>query len=147
MAWCGSPSALKTSRTWSPIWTRRSRHYDVDMAPTKLAQLNERGQAVKRILVSWSSGKDSAWCLELLRRSGEYEIAGLVTTFNAAFDRVAMHSTRREVVEAQARAAGLSVWTIPLPWPCSNEQYEAAMSDLVRRAVSDGIAAMAFGDL
>jgi uncharacterized protein (TIGR00290 family) len=115
--------------------------------PTKLEQLKERGQAVKRVLVSWSSGKDSAWCLELLRRSGEYEIAGLVTTFNATFDRVAMHSTRREVVEAQARAAGLSVWTIPLPWPCSNEQYEAAMSDLVRRAVSEGIDAMAFGDL
>jgi uncharacterized protein (TIGR00290 family) len=102
---------------------------------------------VKRILVSWSSGKDSAWALHLLRRSGDYEIAGLVTTLNSAFDRVAMHSTRRELVEAQARAAGLPLWTVPLPWPCSNQQYEAAMSDVIRRAVSEGVEAMAFGDL
>jgi diphthamide synthase (EF-2-diphthine--ammonia ligase) len=78
-------------------------------------------------LVSWSSGKDSAWALLLLRQSEEYKIVGLLTTLNSAFDRVAMHSTRREVVEAQAAAAGLSLQVIPLFWPCSNREYEAAM--------------------
>ncbi len=73
-----------------------------------------------RLLLSWSSGKDSAWALHRLRQSGAYAIAGLLTTLNAAFDRVAMHSTRRALLEAQARAAGLPLVTVPLPWPCSN---------------------------
>ena len=101
----------------------------------------------KKALISWSSGKDSAWTLHLLRQSGEYEIAGLLTTMNAEFDRVAMHGTRRELVEAQAEAAGLPLRTIPLPWPCSNEQYEAAMRDACAQAVADGIEVMGFGDL
>ncbi|MGC1293966.1 MAG: ATP-binding protein, partial [Alloacidobacterium sp.] len=79
---------------------------------------------MKKILVSWSSGKDSAWALHSLLQSGEYEIAGLLTTVNTAFDRVAMHGTRREILEAQAEAAGLPLWTVPLPWPCSNAEYE-----------------------
>ena len=102
---------------------------------------------MKNVLLSWSSGKDSAWTLHLLRQSGEYEIAGLLTTMNAEFDRVAMHGTRRELVEAQAEAAGLPLRTIPLPWPCSNEQYEAAMRDACAQAVADGIEVMGFGDL
>lgn len=101
----------------------------------------------KKALVSWSSGKDSAWALHVLRQSGEYEIAGLLTTMNAAFDRVAMHGTRRTVVEAQAEAAGLPLRAVPLPWPCSNEQYEAAMREECERAVADCIEVMAFGDL
>ncbi len=63
--------------------------------------------AMRRILLSWSSGKDSAWSLYVLRQQGEYEIAGLLTTFNEAADRVAMHAVRRELVERQALAAGL----------------------------------------
>jgi uncharacterized protein (TIGR00290 family) len=102
---------------------------------------------VKKALISWSSGKDSAWTLHLLRQYGEYEIAGLLTTMNAAFDRVAMHSTRRELLEAQAAAAGLPLRTVPLPWPCSNEQYEAAMREACAQAVADGIEVIAFGDL
>jgi uncharacterized protein (TIGR00290 family) len=102
---------------------------------------------VKKILISWSSGKDSAWALHVLKQSGEYEIAGLLTTINAAFNRVAMHGTRREVLEAQAEAAGLPLWTVPLPWPCSNAEYEAAMSKACERALSEGVAAIAFGDL
>lgn len=101
----------------------------------------------KRALISWSSGKDSAWTLHVLRQSGEYEIAGLLTTMNAAFDRVAMHGTRRAVLEAQADAAGLPLRAVPLPWPCSNEQYESAMRAACAEAVSDGIEAIAFGDL
>ncbi|MFZ0663172.1 MAG: ATP-binding protein [Acidobacteriaceae bacterium] len=101
----------------------------------------------KKILVSWSSGKDSAWTLHLLRQSGEYEVAGLLTTMNAAFDRVAMHGTRRALLEAQADAAGLPLRTVSLPWPCSNEQYEAAMRAACAEAVAEGIEAIAFGDL
>jgi uncharacterized protein (TIGR00290 family) len=101
----------------------------------------------KRILVSWSSGKDSAWTLHLLRQSGEFEIAGLLTTLNSEFDRVAMHSTRRELLELQADAAGLPLITIPLPWPCSNEDYEARMKSFCDQAVAGGVEAVAFGDL
>lgn len=101
----------------------------------------------KRILLSWSSGKDSAWSLHLLRQRGLYEIAGLVTTINSAFDRVAMHSSRRALVEMQADAAGLPLITVPLPWPCSNADYERAMKSVCDRAVADGVQAIAFGDL
>jgi uncharacterized protein (TIGR00290 family) len=102
---------------------------------------------MKRVLLSWSSGKDSAWALHLLRRDTSLKICGLVTTLNTQFDRVAMHGTRRRVLEAQAAAAGLPLWIVPLPWPCSNEIYEQRMAELCRRAVSEGIDAVAFGDL
>lgn len=102
---------------------------------------------MKRILLSWSSGKDSAWSLHILRQSSEYEIVGLLTTFNEAAGRVAMHAVRRELVEAQAAAAGLRLWAVPLPWPCSNEQYESLMTDTCAEAVSQGIQGIAFGDL
>jgi len=101
----------------------------------------------RRILVSWSSGKDSAWALHLLRRQGEYEIAGLVTTVNSAFDRVAMHSTRRVLVERQAAAAGLPLTIVHLPWPCANVAYERIMNSVCQEAVARGIAGFAFGDL
>lgn len=99
------------------------------------------------ILLSWSRGKDSAWCLHVLRQLGEYEVKGLLTTFNAEADRVAMHSVRRELVERQAKAAGIPLWAIPLPWPCSNDQYEALMAQACSRAVAEGIVGIAFGDL
>lgn len=100
-----------------------------------------------RILLSWSSGKDSAWALHTLRQQGEYEVVGLLTTINTAFDRVAMHGTRATVLRAQAAAAGLPLFEAPLPWPCSNEQYEAVMREICAAAVRDGVQAMAFGDL
>lgn len=102
---------------------------------------------MKRILLSWSSGKDSAWALHVLRRQPEYKIEGLLTTINEEFDRVAMHGVRRELVEMQAEAAGLPLWTVPLPWPCSNEQYEALMAKACADALQRRIEAVAFGDL
>ncbi len=102
---------------------------------------------MKKAIVSWSSGKDSAWALHILQQSGEYQIAGLLAALNTAFDRVAMHGTRREVLEAQAAAAGLPLWTVPLPWPCSNQMYEYAMSGACARAVAEGVEVIAFGDL
>ncbi len=101
----------------------------------------------KRILLSWSSGKDSAWCLHVLRNRREYEIVGLLTTFNEAANRVAMHAVRRELVERQAAAAGLPLWPVHLPWPCSNEQYEGLMAEACKKAIRNGIEGIAFGDL
>ena len=100
-----------------------------------------------RALLSWSSGKDSAWALDVLRRQRGIEIVGLLTTFNAAVDRVAMHAVRRELVERQAAAAGLPLWPVELPWPCSNEAYEARMREVIARAREQEIEAIAFGDL
>ena len=101
----------------------------------------------KKILLAWSSGKDSAWALHVLREQNQYVIAGLMTTFNAAFDRVAMHSTRRALVEMQAEAAGLPLIATPIPWPCSNADYEAAMKRVCDQALAQGVSAIAFGDL
>jgi uncharacterized protein (TIGR00290 family) len=100
-----------------------------------------------RILLSWSSGKDSAWALHVLKQRREYEIAGLLTTFNQAANRVAMHAVRRELVEAQAEQTRIPLWPVELPWPCSNAEYEAAMRAACKKAVAQGIAAVAFGDL
>ena len=101
----------------------------------------------KKVLLSWSSGKDSAWTLHILRQQGDYKIAGLLTTINSAFDRVAMHSSRRALVEMQAGAAGLPLIAVPLPWPCSNSDYECAMKKVCDEAVAQGVNAIAFGDL
>jgi uncharacterized protein (TIGR00290 family) len=100
-----------------------------------------------RVLLSWSSGKDSAWTLHLLRQQPELEVAGLLTTFNETADRVAMHAVRRTLVEAQARAAGLPLWPVRLPWPCSNAEYEERMRAVLARAREAGITHVAFGDL
>jgi uncharacterized protein (TIGR00290 family) len=100
-----------------------------------------------KILVSWSSGKDSAWMLHVLRRQQPGAVAGLLTTTNSAFDRVAMHGVRRDVLEAQAVAAGLPLHVVPLPWPCSNADYERLMHEAVSAFVQDGFTHVAFGDL
>jgi uncharacterized protein (TIGR00290 family) len=97
--------------------------------------------------MSWSSGKDSAWALHVLRQQGAIEVVGLLTTVNAQHGRVAMHAVRRELLEAQARATGLPLWPVSIPSPCSNDQYEAAMASVLDRALADGITVMAFGDL
>jgi uncharacterized protein (TIGR00290 family) len=102
---------------------------------------------MKRVLLSWSSGKDCAWALHVLRQQPDIDVVGLLTTLNAEFDRVAMHGTRRSMLEAQAEAAGLPLWTVPLPWPCSNEVYEQRMAEACGRAVRERIEAIAFGDL
>lgn len=100
-----------------------------------------------RLLISWSSGKDSGWMLHVLRQEGLTEGAALLTTINEAADRVAMHGVRRALLEAQAAAAGLPLRTIFLPHPCPNDVYEARMRAAVDRAVADGFTQVAFGDL
>jgi uncharacterized protein (TIGR00290 family) len=101
----------------------------------------------RRVLLSWSSGKDSAWTLHVLRQNPDVEVVGLLTTVNTTHDRVAMHSTRRAILEAQARACGLPLHVIPLPWPCSNDVYERAMREAVASALEHGVTHVAFGDL
>ena len=102
---------------------------------------------MKRVALSWSSGKDSAWSLYLLKQDPEIEVVALITTINAEFDRVAMHAVRRELLEVQAASAGVPLWQVPLPWPCSNDLYEARMRGVYERAVGEGVQAIAFGDL
>jgi uncharacterized protein (TIGR00290 family) len=102
---------------------------------------------MKRVLLSWSSGKDSAWTLHVLQQQPGIEVVGLLTTFNQAADRVAMHAVRRALVEAQARVIGLPLWSVLLPWPCSNDVYEQQMQEAIERARQVGVTHMAFGDL
>jgi len=100
-----------------------------------------------RALLSWSSGKDAAWSLHILRQQGDVEVVGLLTTINRTFERVAMHAVRESLLEAQAAAAGLPLWKVDIPFPCPNEAYEAAMGAACAKAVAEGIEVMAFGDL
>ncbi len=97
--------------------------------------------------LSWSTGKDSAWTLHVLRQQGEVEVVGLLTTFNEEHQRVAMHGVRRELARAQARAAGVPLIEVDLPSPCSNADYEQRMKSVCRQAVESGVQAIAFGDL
>src|SRR5712692_1844586 len=97
-----------------------------------------------KAVLAWSGGKDAAWALHVARQQG-VEVAGLLTTL--AGERVAMHEVRKGLVEAQAAAAGLPLWKVPLPWPCPNAEYESAMRAHLQRARGDGIEAVVFGDL
>ncbi|HTR51896.1 MAG TPA: hypothetical protein VMJ10_14370 [Kofleriaceae bacterium] len=98
-------------------------------------------------LVSWSSGKDSAYALAEIRRAGQLEIAGLLTTFTTTYDRVAMHGVRRELVQRQAQAVGTLLFAVELPSPCSNEAYECVLGDTLLRARAEGVTRVVFGDL
>ena len=100
-----------------------------------------------KILLSWSSGKDSAWALHLLNQQYPGGVAALLTTVNEAMDRVAMHGVRRSVLEAQARAAGLLLHVMHIPHPCPNDIYEAQMRAAVADACANGFTHVAFGDL
>jgi uncharacterized protein (TIGR00290 family) len=100
-----------------------------------------------RALLSWSSGKDSAWSLHVLREKMDVEVVGLLTTFNEAAERVSMHAVRRTLVEAQAAAARLPLWPVPLPSPCSNAEYEERIGAVIDRARRVGVTHVGFGDL
>jgi uncharacterized protein (TIGR00290 family) len=101
----------------------------------------------KKAWLSWSSGKDSAWCLEVVRRQGEYDVEALLTTVNAEHQRVAMHAVRESLLRAQAESVGLPLVTVPIPNPCPNTAYEEAMAAAMQRARGEGVTHMIFGDL
>jgi uncharacterized protein (TIGR00290 family) len=100
-----------------------------------------------KLWLSWSTGKDSAWALHVLRSRGDFEVTGLLTTATSAFDRVSMHGVRRELAQAQSNAAGVPMRWVELPYPCANAQYEAIMGGVVKQALAEGVTHVAFGDL
>jgi len=101
----------------------------------------------KKTWLSWSSGKDSAWALQVLRHRPDIEVLGLFCTFNQEFNRAAMHAVRTELIREQAESVGLPMQLIPLPNPCDNSQYEGLMKEFVRQAECQGIEYFAFGDI
>jgi uncharacterized protein (TIGR00290 family) len=101
-----------------------------------------------RVLLSWSTGKDSAWALHVLRSQEVYDVVGLLTTVNSEFGRVAMHAVRRELLDLQAEAVRLPVIEVQIPWPCSDAAYEQALlAGLADAASSLRVSHIAFGDL
>jgi uncharacterized protein (TIGR00290 family) len=102
---------------------------------------------MKRVVVSWSSGKDCAWTIMVLKQIAEVDIVGLLTTFDEATDLVGMHGVRREMVELQAAALGLPLQAVPIPWPCSNSEYESRMRHALEQLRTDRVTHIAFGDL
>src|SRR5215472_8730247 len=144
------PRRFRFTRT--SFWAMRSTHLPCSAVTQQSitcynGSLGLRKPFLKNVLLSWSSGKDSAWALRLLSQQTEVRIAGLLTTFNRAADRVAMHAVRRSLVEMQAARTGLPLWPVELPWPCSNVEYEEILRGVCDRARSEGIHAFAFGDL
>src|SRR5437870_4902772 len=101
----------------------------------------------KRLILSWSGGKDSAWALHKLLSDERYEVVALFTSLNSHFDRIAIHGVRRALLESQAKAVGLPLWTADLPWPCSNVDYERCMGSIFSRGFSEKVQVVAFGDL
>ena len=102
---------------------------------------------LKKTLLSWSSGKDSAWALHVLRQESEVEVVGLLTTINQLYQRIAIHAVRLELLQRQAEAVGLPLHIIDLPSPCTNAQYEAAMEKFIAAVKQQGIECIGFGDL
>lgn len=101
----------------------------------------------KKTLLSWSSGKDSAWALHVLRQEQDIKVVGLFCTFNMKFERGAMHAVRNELIQQQAERIGLPLQLIPIPYPCSDSEYKTIMENFIEQAESEGIDCIAFGDL
>jgi uncharacterized protein (TIGR00290 family) len=104
-------------------------------------------QSRPKALISWSSGKDSAFSLYEARRAGEFEVVGALTTVTENLGRVSIHGVREEILRAQLAAAGLPPTTVQIPYPCPNDIYEARMGEAVARAKADGVTHIIFGDL
>jgi uncharacterized protein (TIGR00290 family) len=100
-----------------------------------------------KALIAWSSGKDSAWALHAVRRAGEYDVVGALTTVTETFARVSMHGVREEILGAQLDAAGLAPVRVPIPYPCPNDIYEARMAAALADAKAQGVTHIIFGDL
>lgn len=101
----------------------------------------------KKVWMSWSSGKDSAYCLDLLMKNQAFEVVGLFTSINQKYQRVAMHGVRRELLELQAQRLNLPLHVIELPDQCSNEIYQEIFAQFIKSIEAQGIDAVAFGDI
>jgi uncharacterized protein (TIGR00290 family) len=106
-----------------------------------------RARGRPRALVAWSSGKDAAYALHEVRRAGDFEVVGLLTTVTRTFERVAMHGVREVLLEAQAASIGLPLARVEIPYPCPNEVYEQAMAGVLAAAAARGVTHVVFGDL
>jgi uncharacterized protein (TIGR00290 family) len=113
-------------------------------APESACQLTS---SRPKALISWSSGKDSAFALHEVRRAGEFDVVGALTTVTETFGRVSIHGVRQEILLAQLNAAGLPSRIVPIPYPCPNEIYEARMGEAVAVAAREGVTHIIFGDL
>jgi uncharacterized protein (TIGR00290 family) len=102
---------------------------------------------MSKALIAWSSGKDSAYALHVARQTGDIPIVGALTTVTETFDRVSMHGVRRDILMAQLDAAGLPATIVSIPYPCTNEIYEARMAETLIEARRQDITHIAFGDL
>ena len=100
-----------------------------------------------KAMIAWSSGKDSAWALHEVRRAGDYDVVGALTTVTDSFARVSMHGVREELLHAQLEAAGLPAVVVRIPFPCPNEVYEREMGQAIAQAKARGVTHMIFGDL
>jgi len=101
----------------------------------------------QKTIVSWSSGKDSAWALYEASRNPALKLVGLLTTVTEPFNRISMHGVRVELLEAQARSLRLPLVKVPIPYPCPNEIYEAALGKALDQARGEGVTRIVFGDL
>jgi len=99
------------------------------------------------ILVSWSSGKDSALAFYRLRQDPQWQVKALLTTVTEDYDRVSMHGVRRSLLEAQAASLGLPLEIVVIPKDASNETYEDRMGQTLRRCKEEGVRGVAFGDI
>ena len=151
MPWCHGPCGVAGT-----LFTQRAANRGTATnRPRQGATLARRDEAdntpertmTRKVLLSWSSGKDSAWALQVLRGDPRVQLVGLLTTINRHASRVAMHAVRESLLEAQAAAVGLPLTKIYLPYPCSNEEYEEAMASTVEQARAAGVTSIAFGDL
>jgi uncharacterized protein (TIGR00290 family) len=97
--------------------------------------------------MSWSSGKDSTFALNLARSDAALDVVGLLTTLNATADRVTMHAVRRSLLESQAEALGLPLHVVGLPWPCSDATYEELMACAISTASEARVERVVFGDI
>ena len=102
---------------------------------------------MKKTMLSWSSGKDSAWTLHMMRQDPDISIDGLFSTINQEFDRVAMHAVRVALLQQQSDSIGLPIQLIPIPYPCSDADYAKIMDGFVKREIERGVECFAFGDL
>jgi uncharacterized protein (TIGR00290 family) len=100
-----------------------------------------------KALVSWSTGKDSAFSLYEVQRTGQVEVVGLLTTVTSSFGRVSMHAVRESLLDRQVEAVGLPCWKISVPWPCPNEVYERTMNRALADARAQGVTHVVFGDV
>src|SRR5690606_1034292 len=110
---------------------------------------NRLSAAREPVLLAWSGGKDAAWALHQLRQRGDVEVVGLLCTVRGDDGRATMQEVAREVLHAQARAAGLPLLEVALPDPCPNHGYERAMAAALAGAAArwPGLHTIAYGDL